>query len=293
MNAVREEVSASESRDRIGAVGLCRALVRFVLIMLWTLGCWAVVRCICFVGLFFKGAVKAKKAVGYCWVCGIGRLLGTRVKVIGKLPKAPYFIVGNHLCWIDFFVGLRMLEGRPVVEDPVRTLPLVGPLASCLDPIYVRRVKEDTPRVLGLMVEALKRGEGVVLAPENPKTTIPLGSGIRMFRAGLIEAAIQADKPVHYVCLNYRTPDGWPSPKKALMFGPNPLYTDANGKIPDSEIAAHGGQHSYFRHVVGVLALPWHEISMTFGDEPIMAPDRISLANALHRAVSKHFIPLT
>jgi hypothetical protein len=113
-----------------------------------------------------------------------------------------------------------------------------------------------------------------------------------MFRAGLIGAAIEAGKPVHYLCLNYRTPQGWPSPKKALMFGPNPLYTDGDGKIPESELAAHGGQHSYLRHVVGVLALPWHEISLTFGDKPISAPDKITLANELHRAVSKHFTPL-
>ena len=92
--------------------------------------------------------------------------------------------------------------------------------------------------------------------------------------------------------LTYRTPDGWPPPSKALVFGPNPHLRGPDGKIPQSELDMFGPERSFFRYLLGVLALPWYQWIATFGPEPLVATDRIVLANQLQEAVSGMFEPM-
>lgn len=229
--------------------------------------------------------------MGYAWTRGMRRLLGMRVRLEGTLPPHPYFIVMNHMTWLDYFGMVSYVDARPVAEDPLRTLPLVGILFRSIRPIFVRRVREDTARVMRLMTEALRQGESLVLAPETPETTGPLGKSVRQFRAGLLQSAIDAGRAVHYMSLTYTTPPDCPPPSEALMFGPNPLY-QPGGAIPAAELEAFGGRHSFLGHVLGVLALPRHELVIRFGPHPIQATDRFTLANSLRDAVERIFQPI-
>jgi len=234
---------------------------------------------------------RLERPLGYAWTRGMRRILGMRVRLEGSLPPHPYFIVMNHMTWLDYFGMISYVDARPVAEDPLRTLPLVGILFRSINPIFVRRVRQDTSRVMHQMTEALRRGESLVLAPETPETTGPLGKSVRMFRAGLLQSAIDAGRAVHYMSLTYTTPADCPPPSEVLMFGPNPLYRP-EGEIPKAELEAFGGRHSFLGHALGVLALPSHELTIRFGQHPIQATDRITLANSLHEAVERIFQPI-
>lgn len=220
------------------------------------------------------------------------RLIGMRLVVRGNVPKHPYFLVCNHPSWIDFFAMASLCDAVFIAEAPTGQIPIIGPLVQGLSPIFVRRVKEETPRINDLMVQAIQAGHSIVLAPESPVKTIHPTKGLSQFRGGLLQSAVRTRTPVHYVALTYRTPEGYPPPSEALISGPNPYLRGPDGKIFQSELDIFGPERSFFVHLLGVLALPWHEWIATFGPEPIEAADRIALANQLQDAVRRLFTPM-
>lgn len=287
--------SAARARTRSTSsymLGPVRARIRLVLALGWILLCYLLLQAITALGAFSKPMSKRlRKAVSLLWIRGARRIIGMRLMVNGAPPSPPFFLVINHIAWIDFFGICGLIDAVCIAEEPMRHVPLLGTLMAGLDPIFVRRVKEDTPRVKALMVQALQEGQSLVMAPETPETTIPRGSGVRMFRGGLLDAAVIAGKPVHYLSITYRTPDGYLPPSKALVFGPNPHLRTADGKIPKSEFAMYERQ-TFMQHLMKVLALPYFEFVITFGAEPVTGRDRIDLANKLHDAVESIFTPI-
>ena len=281
--------------ERVHFLAPVRAGVRFVAAILWSVVCCMALWSVAPVGLVSNRALRrARKAVSRTWIRGALRLIGTRMIVKGAPPSPPFFLVCNHLSWIDFFGVFAVVDAVGIVEAPIARIPIMGALMKGLEPIFVRRVKDDTARVNDRMVAAIQGGRSLVLAPETPVTTFPRGSGVKMFRGGLLASAVRTGTPVHYMSLTYRTPAGYPPPSRSIIFGPNPLYRTPDGQIPESELKAYGPERSFLRHLLGVLALPYQELTVTFGDEPIEAgTDRIVLANRLHDAVEAVFVPIT
>ncbi|MBN1347193.1 MAG: 1-acyl-sn-glycerol-3-phosphate acyltransferase [Phycisphaerae bacterium] len=280
---------------RLHPLAPLRATVRFVTLLVWTALCRLVALLVTPLAWFARDRLApARKRISRAWMQGVRRLMGNRITVAhGAPPKHPFFLVLNHMSWIDFFVVYDLVDAVGIVEAPVAELPLVGGLMRGFNPIFVRRVKEDTARVNDLIVEAIHAGRSIVLAPETPETTIPRGTGVRMFRGGLLRSAIRTAKPVDYMAVTYRTPEGYAPAVEALTFGPNPLLLGPDGKIPQREIEMWGPPRSFLWHFLGVLALPWHEVIVTFGDEPVPAgDDRIALANRLHDEVEARFTPI-
>lgn len=298
MTTVDARVGLSSVGVASWVYGFARVGTRIFLLLAWTLGC----RTVLFLanaaewfaratGGTFASRFRPARTVARAWVRGIRTIIGLRLVVHGAAPEPPYFIVTNHMAWHDFYGIFSALDVRGIVEEPVRRVPVLGALMTALDPIYVRRVKEDTARVKALMVEAIRQGHSVVMAPETPETTIRRGTGVRQFRGGLLEAAVIAEKPVHYMSVTYRTPNGCMPPSKALIFGPNPFLPTLDGKIPESEYRMYERQ-TFLQHLTKLLSLPYFEFVITFGPEPIFDSDRIQLANRLHEAVAAIFNPI-
>ncbi len=273
-------------------LGPIRARVRLVLALGWTLVCYAALKSIMIPGVFSRPLfVRLRKGLMNIWAAGVRRIMGMRVIVKGTPPARPCFVVTNHIAWLDFYGLIGLLDTTNVVEEPMGNVPIIGTLIAATEPIFVRRVKEDTARVKGLMVDALREGRGLLMAPETPETTIRRGSGVRMFRGGLLDAALMAETPVHYISITYRTPEGYPPPSKCLVFGPNPNLRGPDGRIPESEYAMYERQ-TFLQHLLKALSLPYFDFVVTFGNEGITGDDRIELANKLHDAVEKIFIPI-
>ncbi len=271
-----------------------RAASRFVILLVWSLLCRGVIIALApIVWLAPEAGRAARRRIARIWLPGMTRIIGLRVTVHGCPPAQPFFLVLNHMAWIDLFPVTTLCDATYIVEEPVSRTPIIGGIVAALEPIFVRRVKDDTARVNDEMVKVIESGGSIVLAPETPLTTIPPGSGVKMFRGGLLASAVRTGMPVHWLSLTYRTAPGAPPAREVMLYGPNPYYTDENGKIPDSEIEMWGPERSFLWHATRLLAIPWCEIFMRFGDEPIPAgDDRIALANRLHDAVEEAFVPL-
>ena len=289
----KEQVEQVVPTQALNATDYARGVMRLCVCVTWMVACRVGLLIVSPLTLFSRSlSARVRKRISRAWIAGVTRLIGTRITVKGTPPQAPFFIVGNHPTWIDLFAFLTLLDPTPIVEAPLRRVPIVGPLIGGLQPIWIHRRKEDTARVVERVHEAIVEGKSIVIAPETPVTTIvPVGSGVRMFRAGLFEAAVRDHQPVHATSITYRLPAGYSSPSKMLTFGPNPFFLTPEGKIPQSELDAFGPPRSFFPHLLGVLSLPWHECTVTFDPQPYYADDRVTLANMLHDAVKKMFVP--
>lgn len=196
-------------------------------------------------------------------------LIGMRLRVLGDIPKPPFFLVSNHLSYVDNFVLLGLTGGAFVARHDVRNWPGANIVALAANTIYIDRSKvRDTLRVAEDIRRELDRGVGIVVYPEA--RTSP-GYEVRPFKSSLLEPAVEAGIPVHYCTLHYETLPGEP---------------------PASEVVCWHTPIGFLTHAMRLLSLRGFNATVTFGPEPVAAQDRKALAQALHEAVVEQFTPV-
>jgi len=229
------------------------------------------------------------------WMRGVLWFTGTQITVQGAPPKPPYLLVYNHPCWLDLFVLTTLLPGaRFVAEAPLKTAPIVGVLMRGLNPLFVKRTREDTSRIVAAVVDALHAGDSVTFAPETPVFDVPRGTVVRQFRAALFESAVEAGMPVSCGSVTYRTPAGSPPAFTSVIFHTAAVYRPSGSNMPDAALESYGADkvREFFRYLIGLFALPRHEALVTFADGTVFEGDKILLANRAHDAVAAIFTPV-
>jgi 1-acyl-sn-glycerol-3-phosphate acyltransferase len=203
------------------------------------------------------------------WARGVAVLLGLKVRIDGEVPQAPFFLVSNHLSYLDIVTYAAVMPARFVAKREVRSWPAVGLLARAMATIFIdRTVKRDAVRVQGSLARAIADGDGVVVFAE---ATSSAGHEVLPFRPALLEWAAQSGSPVHHASVGYRT---------------------SAGSIPAHLSVCWWGEMTFGRHLAALARLPWIEATVRFGDAPIAERDRKRLADLLHQAVSARFIPV-
>ncbi|HXG43236.1 MAG TPA: lysophospholipid acyltransferase family protein [Gemmatimonadales bacterium] len=203
------------------------------------------------------------------WSRGVCRLLGIRVRVTGVVPRPPFFLVSNHLSYLDIVVFAAQTPCRFVAKREVGAWPGVGMLARIMETIFIdRTVRRDALRALAQVDRAIRDGDGIVLFAEATSTA---GRSVLPFRPALLEWAARTGQPVHYASVSYRTPDGCPPAHLAVCWW---------------------GEMTFGRHLVGLARLPRIDASLHFGPAPIAERDRKQLAGRLHDAVRAQFVPV-
>ncbi len=203
------------------------------------------------------------------WARGAARLLGLRIRVDGSLPEPPFFLVSNHLSYLDIVSYAAMLPVRFVAKREVRGWPAVGLLARAMGTIFIdRTVKRDAIRVLDDLAGAVADGDGILVFAE---ATSSAGHAVLPFRPALLEWAARTRYPVHYASLGYQTPAA---------------------SVPAHLSVCWWGEMTFGRHLVALCGLPRIEATIRFGEAPITDADRKRLADRLHQAVSARFTPV-
>ena len=128
--------------------------------------------------------------------------------------------------------------------------------------------ERDIPRAGELVIEALNRGEGVIVFPEGTTTK---GDEVLPFNSSFLQFAAQTDLPVSYAAISYRT---------------------AKGEGEASKFIAWWDETPFLTHLFRQMMLKEFTAIITFGDEPVSDPDRKALARQLHDRVAERFIPL-
>ncbi len=196
-------------------------------------------------------------------------VLGLKITVEGTPPKPPFFVVSNHLSYLDIPVFFSIIDTTFVSKSEVKHWPVIGIMARTLGILFVNRsLRRDVTRVNREISEQLNDRQGVVLFPEG--MTSP-GEKILRFRPSLLEHAASENLNVSYAAIRYETaPDDIPAYKSVCWWGSTPLHT----------------------HLFGVAMTKKVEVTVRFGSDTIQSNDRKELAQKLQENVERIFIPV-
>lgn len=283
-----------ESADRsaqgllVRALAPARVVLRFLGMVGWIALCYLAALAAAGLTMVAKEqGARLRKQVARTWIRGVCWLIGMRIRQVGEVPAKPYFMTINHISWIDLFVMYYLCDFVGVLQEEDERIPFLGRILRGLNPVFVKRKRENLPRGQALIVEAMAKEENIILAPEG---VVGPGREVRRFRAGFLQAPVELNKPVHYTAITTRAPKGWRPASKSVLYGPDPFYRDEQGNIPQSELEAWGPEKNFLWHLFGMLALPWFEVTVTFAPEPIWAADRHTLAQELQAATERIFV---
>src|SRR5262245_23383415 len=196
-------------------------------------------------------------------------LLRMRVQAKGIPPHAPFFLVSNHLSYMDIVAFAAQLDCVFIAKSEVARWPVLGLLCRSMGTIFVdRNSRMDVLRVNRLIEQALRSGKGVLLFPEGTSTP---GAEVLPFHSALLEPATRQGCPVSFATVSYRTPVGQPPAHLSVCWW---------------------GEMSFLAHFYRLLQLESMEATLVFGSYSIRADDRKVLARKLWQAVNEEFIPV-
>lgn len=204
------------------------------------------------------------------WARLFVRIARMRIEVNGAPPQAPFFLVSNHLSYVDIMAIRAVVTGVFVAKAEIRDWPFAGRIVRDMGAVFIDRSRRrDIPRAGAEVIDRLNDGEGVIVFPEGTSTR---GEDVLPFNSSFLEFAARTDLPVSYVSLTYRTNAGDP---------------------PASTIVCWWEEISFAAHMLRLFTLR-HGFSavLTFGDAPVVNTDRKVLANELRRKVRERFVPV-
>lgn len=219
--------------------------------------------------LFNQGRRRLRNFVVGGWGRSLAMIIGMRIETIGEAPKPPFFLVSNHLSYVDIIAFAACLKCVFISRADIADWPGLGLLARTVGTIFIRRERtQEIPRVIGLINHALDEGQGVVLFPEG---TSGAGDRVMPFHPALLEPAAKANYPVSFASINYYTPPDEPPAYMAISWW---------------------GDLTFGEHVQELLKLSKFDAVITYGSHAIRSDDRKALAKSLWSAVNDQFTPM-
>lgn len=107
-----EKVAGAVQTGSYDILAPFRVSVRLVGLIIWSLGCYLAMVCADLATLASPSRFgRVRNTISVSWLKGISRLVGTRMVIHGNPPRSPFFVVGNHISWLDFFAAYRMFDG--------------------------------------------------------------------------------------------------------------------------------------------------------------------------------------
>ena len=210
-----------------------------------------------------------RNAVFRTWGKTLCRIMGMRIEVEGTPPSGGFFLVTNHVGYVDIMLLASQVAATFIAKADLRRWPILGWMFSSADTIFIDRTRrKDILRVMERVKGCLDRGLGVLLFAEG---TSGKGEEVLRLKPSLLELAAAERYPVHYAILTYRTP----------------------GEIPAHQMVCWWDDTPFVTHFVRLLGLPSFEATLRFGSEPILASDRKTLAEQLRSAMAETFTPVS
>jgi len=243
-----------------------RAAIRFTLFFVLTIGLYSLWL---LAVVFIPNKIYWRQIIFRLWAKGFVRIANMKVEIIGSAPHAPFFLVSNHLSYVDIPALRYVAEGIFVAKGEIRDWFLAGRIVRDMGNIFINRQKNrDIPRAGQEIIERLDNGEGVMIFPEGTSTK---GEEVLPFNSSFLEFAARTDLPVYYCSISYKTPAS---------------------EIPASEAVCWWDDTVFINHMFRMFSVKEFTAVINFGDAPVANPNRKKLAQELHEKVKEKFIPV-
>lgn len=243
-----------------------RASVRFILFVGLTLVLYSVWFVLSFV---IPNKIYWRQLAFELWTKSFIRIAGMKVEVIGIPPQPPFFLVCNHLSYVDIAPLRATAKGVFVAKREVKDWFIAGRIVADMGVIFIdRKNRRDIPRAGEKIIERLNDGEGVIVFPEGTSTK---GENVLPFNSSFLEFAARTDLPVSYASISYRSEPGDPPPSAFVCW-----WDDI----------------TFIEHLYRLFTVKRFTAIVSFGENSVVNPDRKALAAELRRKVSESFIPV-
>jgi len=243
-----------------------RSVTRFIMFVAATLGLyslWFVAR------VLIPNKIYWRQLIFQSWARAFRSIANMKIEVIGTPPKPPFFLVCNHLSYVDIPALRCVADGVFVAKGEIESWFLAGRIVRDMGTIFIdRQNRRDIPRAGELIIKRLDDGEGVMVFPEGTSTK---GEEVLPFNSSFLEFAARTDLPVSYCSISYKTPIG---------------------EIPASEAVSWWDETTFADHMRRLFTVKEFIAVINFGEEPVADPNRKKLAQQLHEKVKEKFIPV-
>jgi len=203
------------------------------------------------------------------WSISVQKILKMKLTVNGTAPNPPFFLVANHLSYIDVWVLFSTAKGTFITKSDVQEWPLVGFVLRTAGMIFINRGrKADITRVNNEISKNVTQDQGVFLFPES---TTSNGETILPFKSSLFQYPAQEGIDVVTSAITYRT---------------NDENVDAASEI------CWCTEISFPEHFWNVLKLKEFEATITFSDQKLVHSDRKFLATNSKLILEEIFEPV-
>jgi len=249
------------------------ATCKLTLLLLYTFTTFGIYMVVyTFTGLLRLPTEPCRNLFMRAWSFTMSRVLNIRINTIGTPPKAPFFLISNHLSYIDIVPLFLNLKCTFVAKKEVRSWPVLGFMVKSVGVVFIDRTrKRDITRVNEILSSSLNKHQGMIVFPEG--TTSP-GTHILPFRASLLHFPAENNLPVHYCSIRYQT-------------------DEKNGDRPAEEsVCFYGAREPIHVHLFKLASNKRVDCTIRFGNEPIKSSDRKELTEKLHKKVDTIFEPM-
>lgn len=243
-----------------------RAAIRYFLFVTATLGVYS----IWWIGaLFVGGKISWRQKIFRSWAKSFVKISKMKIEIIGTPPKPPFFLVFNHLGYVDIAAIRAVTEGVFVAKGEIESWFLAGKIIRDMGTIFIdRNNRRDIPRAGAKIIERIEQGEGVIIFPEGTSTK---GEDVLPFNSSFLEFAAKIKLPVSYASVSYKTSGTDEKASNAVCW-----WEDI----------------SFGAHLWKLFRLREFTATITFGEMSVQNPNRKLLAADLREKVEEIFVPV-
>jgi 1-acyl-sn-glycerol-3-phosphate acyltransferase len=176
-----------------------RLILRSLALLSWLLVGLLSVACVPLIQWALRGHFRPERFT-YRWHRGLLRIVGVRARVHGVVPQGVYFVVANHVSWIDIPLIAAFVPVRFLAKVEVRRMPVAGWLASAVGTLYIDRGRGALGPLSARMTDSLRLGRSIAVFPEG---TTHDGVVVADFHSRLFSVAQEAGVAVLPLALRY------------------------------------------------------------------------------------------